>query len=1123
MKDEFDIINLDLTDAMPKIDDDAVAGNDEFAQEYEENEFESEYDEESVEEYGEDEFGDIEYADGDGYMEEPESAEEFGEEFDGEFEDYESQDYADNYENADDEEYEPQYEEPERNEENAGDEVFQGEITVDTMIMADMVEKIQQEQELNSRGYDEDLEFTGTINYNEGDYEDDAACDEEYDEYDEEDDEDYDEEEQGGRKPALFVYIADKIKHFKLEDWLAVGGAVLVVAAGIIVSCVVINKRTVGAADDIMYEAGRELAGIGDWGDNGLIAMNDAGGAVIEVIEPEEIVMPETDEIQVTFTSVEQDLKIKFINTGSQKLVNDIEFEVTLTDKKDKEIVLKDEDKDGIIYKTPLDPGDYKVSIAPVDGYSFVDVEKTVNVKEKIAYEKIDVSQEIKSESEINVAAEDTAVNNAAAEEVAPTVTDTVEWVESTRVSLDGTDGYKKIEKSSIVEPEYSMGHIFEFDNEEYAYGNPYSFSNQVLHIVRTEENTGVENNEEGGESGSGESGSGESGSGELGSGESGSGESGSGESGGGESGSGESGSGESGNTEKKEEKRSADIKISGSSEIKAGETTSLTMQAEYKGKKLSGGSSSWSSDNTKVATVDSSGKVTAVAEGTAKISVSYTYDVTEDNTTYHYSGNGTYSISVKAGTLTVKEVTLDNTAVSLSVGKTVTIEPKAKMSDDSVVKTGFSFKSDNEKIAKVDSAGKITAVAAGTAKITATYKDAANNTKSIVCTVTVTTLTIKSAAFSKSSIELADGDSVTLEITATMSDDSKSKDLAYYTFSSDSTKVAKVDSKGKVTGESKGKATITATYKDASGNNKSITCTVNVSDNPKNDTTTKLKDKDGNQVYIKDSKGEYKEATYADYYDADEFFIKYNTQYKYTGWQTIDGNVYFYDKNNNKVTGQQIIQGVTYQFSPEGILAMDRNGIIGIDVSKWNGSIDWNAVKNSGVSFVIIRCGYRGSSTGVLVEDPKFKANIQGAKNAGLKVGVYFFTQAVNEVEAVEEASMVIGLVNGYGLSYPVFIDTEGSGGRADGLDKTTRTAVIRAFCETIKNAGLTPGVYASKSWYNDKLSYSTLSGYRIWLAQYASAPTFANRYDIWQHSEKGSVNGISGKVDMNISYLGY
>ena len=98
----------------------------------------------------------------------------------------------------------------------------------------------------------------------------------------------------------------------------------------------------------------------------------------------------------------------------------------------------------------------------------------------------------------------------------------------------------------------------------------------------------------------------------------------------------------------------------------------------------------------------------------------------------------------------------------------------------------------------------------------------------------------------------------------------------------------------------------------------------------------------------------------------------------------------------------------------------------MGIDVSKWNGSIDWNAVKNSGVNYVIIRVGYRGSSQGALIEDPKFKTNIKGATAAGLKVGVYFFTQAVDEVEAVQEASMVLDRISGYKISYPVFLDVE-------------------------------------------------------------------------------------------------
>ena len=196
---------------------------------------------------------------------------------------------------------------------------------------------------------------------------------------------------------------------------------------------------------------------------------------------------------------------------------------------------------------------------------------------------------------------------------------------------------------------------------------------------------------------------------------------------------------------------------------------------------------------------------------------------------------------------------------------------------------------------------------------------------------------------------------------------------------------------------------------------------------------------------------------------------------------------------------------------------------ILGIDVSKWNGTIDWQKVKNAGVSYAIIRTGYRGSSIGALIEDPKFRYNIQGAINAGIKVGVYFFTQAINEIEAVEEASMVINQIRGYKITYPVVIDVESSGGRADSLSVGARTKIINAFCQTIRNSGYTAGIYANKTWLNQKINVSALSGYKIWLAQYNTAPTYSGRYDMWQYSEKGRINGISTNVDLNLSYMNY
>ena len=196
----------------------------------------------------------------------------------------------------------------------------------------------------------------------------------------------------------------------------------------------------------------------------------------------------------------------------------------------------------------------------------------------------------------------------------------------------------------------------------------------------------------------------------------------------------------------------------------------------------------------------------------------------------------------------------------------------------------------------------------------------------------------------------------------------------------------------------------------------------------------------------------------------------------------------------------------------------------LGIDVSKWNQEINWEAVKDAGVEFAIIRCGYRGATTGALVIDPRYEENIEGAISAGIPVGVYFFTQALDEVEAVEEASMVIRLIENYDVDYPVFLDSESAGGRgrADGLDSDERTRAHRAFLQTIEAAGYETGVYASRNWLNDRLDMSRLSDYRIWLAEYADAPTYdAYYYHMWQYTSKGTVDGISTNVDLNLCYM--
>ncbi|MBR3601495.1 MAG: glycoside hydrolase family 25 protein [Lachnospiraceae bacterium] len=196
----------------------------------------------------------------------------------------------------------------------------------------------------------------------------------------------------------------------------------------------------------------------------------------------------------------------------------------------------------------------------------------------------------------------------------------------------------------------------------------------------------------------------------------------------------------------------------------------------------------------------------------------------------------------------------------------------------------------------------------------------------------------------------------------------------------------------------------------------------------------------------------------------------------------------------------------------------------LGIDVSRWNEEINWNKVKDAGIKYAIIRAGYRGSVTGTLVEDWYFKENVEGATAAGIPIGLYFFTQATNEVEAVEEASMVLTLCKEYDITYPIFIDTEGAGGngRADALDTKTRTAVCLAFCETIRRAGYEAGIYASKNWFNNNIDTSVLTDdIYVWLAEYGDAVTYDKKYHIWQYTSSGRVLGIEGRVDLNLSYL--
>ena len=251
-----------------------------------------------------------------------------------------------------------------------------------------------------------------------------------------------------------------------------------------------------------------------------------------------------------------------------------------------------------------------------------------------------------------------------------------------------------------------------------------------------------------------------------------------------------------------------------------------------------------------------------------------------------------------------------------------------------------------------------------------------------------------------------------------------------------------------------------------------------------------------------------------------DEVRVRVREEISFTPLVNIEAEVYTEDEIDVEAEDTEVFEEAeeeTEPFSQEQVNI--GNGSIGIDVSKYNKDINWEDVRASGIEFAIIRIGYRGSSSGVLVVDPYFMKNLQGAKAAGMKIGVYFFTQAVNVTEAVEEASAVTTLVSKEDLQLPVFMDVESSGGRADGVDAGTRTEIINAFCRTLENAGYRAGVYLNKRWYETKIDSAALGDWKLWLARYkASEPGI--RCDCWQYTSKGSVDGVIGNVDLDINY---
>lgn len=191
-----------------------------------------------------------------------------------------------------------------------------------------------------------------------------------------------------------------------------------------------------------------------------------------------------------------------------------------------------------------------------------------------------------------------------------------------------------------------------------------------------------------------------------------------------------------------------------------------------------------------------------------------------------------------------------------------------------------------------------------------------------------------------------------------------------------------------------------------------------------------------------------------------------------------------------------------------------------GIDVSKYQGEIDWKKVAADGVEFAIIRCGYRGSATGSLNEDPYFQDNIRGALENGIEVGVYFFSQALNVAEAMEELNYTLELIRGWDVTLPVVYDWEQYGGRSSAPDWNAVTDCIVAFCDGVAAAGYQPMTYYNPSMAYLRIDLQRLTAYPIWLAHYAQVTNYYYDFQMWQYTSSGHVDGIEGRVDMDILF---
>lgn len=240
--------------------------------------------------------------------------------------------------------------------------------------------------------------------------------------------------------------------------------------------------------------------------------------------------------------------------------------------------------------------------------------------------------------------------------------------------------------------------------------------------------------------------------------------------------------------------------------------------------------------------------------------------------------------------------------------------------------------------------------------------------------------------------------------------------------------------------------------------------------------------------------------------YDIEEGYltVEYNQkadkhEYNWDEYLQVDGKFYQYEDDNYKTK-------------------------LGIDVSDYQGKIDWEKVKDAGIEFAILRIGFRGyGQTGNIVLDSKFEENYKSAIDNGIKVGVYFFSQAINEDEVKEEAEFVLKNIEGKEITYPVTFDLEkikNDTARTDNLTLDEITNMTLEFCKIIESNGYTASIYGNSKTFTTKMKLELFNDYNKWYADYQEKPLYPYEFNIWQYTETGSVDGIAGNVDIDICF---